>query len=209
MNNPYAAAMLGEGSARRIDALLSSQRAHSEGEGALGRFDTEESAPLLIDWMRELGLKLSCAESLTGGMIASTLVGVPGASEVFLGGVVTYTDAMKAKVLGVDAKLLAEKTAYSPECAMSMAAGALQAFGADVAVSSTGVAGPGPDLGVPAGTGFLGCATPYTMQVWPITVPGERSRQEVREAFTRGALVLVLQTLIHDRDKGHYDQKCH
>ncbi|MCI6583600.1 MAG: CinA family protein [Mobiluncus sp.] len=205
MNNPYAAAMSGEGSARNIDTLLSSERAHSESGGSLGRFETEKSAPLLIDWMRELGLRLACAESLTGGMIASTLVGVPGASDVLNGGVVTYTDAMKTKVLGVDADLLDEKTAYSPECAMSMAAGALQLFDADVAVSSTGVAGPESDLGVPAGTGFLGCATPYTMQVWPITVPGERTRQEIREAFTRGAIALVLRTLIHDRDKGHYE----
>ena len=203
MENPFLDAFTGQGSAGKIDAVLSSSRAHTEkGMGAVGKADEAEMAEMLIDFARDKGLKIACAESLTGGLIAASLVKIPGASDVFLGGVVTYTDAMKTKVLGVDKLLLSQKTAYCPEVALAMASGAGKLFGADLILSSTGVAGPGPDMGHEPGTGFLGCVTPYTMQVWPVTVPG-KERTDVREAFTRGALMLALQTMAHDVDKGH------
>lgn len=143
--------------------------------------------------------KLSCAESLTGGMIASTIVGIPGASEVLLGGVVTYTDAIKTRVLGVDMGLLETHTAYSAECAEAMARGARNLFGAEVAISSTGVAGPGSDLGVSPGRGFLGCITPETSLVWPVRVSSDLKRFRIRQAFTRGALALLQQVLLSGR----------
>ena len=113
----------------------------------------------LIDYLRDKGLKCTFAESLTGGMIASGIVDVPGASDVLAGSIVAYTDDYKINVLGVPSQIIAEKTAVSSECAVSMAEQALKLSAVDVAVSVTGYAGPGdgPD-GTPSGTVYIGFA---------------------------------------------------
>ena len=113
----------------------------------------------LIDFLRDHGLKCSFAESLTGGMIASGIVDVAGASDVFEGSIISYTDDFKINVLGVHSEVIKEKTAVSSECAEAMAAGALRISGASVAISVTGYAGPGdgPD-GTPCGTVYIGFA---------------------------------------------------
>lgn len=170
-----------------------------DGENAWEGVDVTAVAGELLAELGQREWKLACAESLTGGMIASTIVGIPGASEVLLGGVVTYTDAIKTRVLAVDAELLETHTAYSAECARAMAAGARRLFGAEVAISSTGVAGPGSDLGVNPGCGFLGCITHETSLVWPVQVPSDLGRLGIRQAFTRGALALLQQVLLSGR----------
>ena len=113
----------------------------------------------LIDYLRDKGLKCTFGESLTGGMIASGIVDVPGASDVLAGSIVAYTDDYKINVLGVPSQIITEKTAVSSECAVSMAEQALKLSGVDVAVSVTGYAGPGdgPD-GTPSGTVYIGFA---------------------------------------------------
>jgi nicotinamide-nucleotide amidase len=88
------------------------------------------------------GHRLGLAESCSGGLLAARITDVPGASEYMAGGVVAYSNEAKAELLGVDPSLIAEKGAVSPEVAEAMAIGALERFGADVAVSITGVAGP-------------------------------------------------------------------
>ncbi|HTT93345.1 MAG TPA: competence/damage-inducible protein A [Solirubrobacterales bacterium] len=93
--------------------------------------------------LRGKGLKLGLAESCSGGMLAARITNPAGASEYFMGGVVSYSYAAKEELLGVPGSLLEEKGAVSPEVAEAMAKGALERFGADVAVSITGVAGPG------------------------------------------------------------------
>lgn len=117
------------------------------------------NATTLIDLLRNKGLKCSLAESLTGGMIACGIVDVPGASDVFDGSIVSYSDDFKINVLGVPSKIIAQKTAVSAECAESMASRALELSGSDIAVSVTGYAGPGdgPD-GTPCGTVYIGYA---------------------------------------------------
>jgi nicotinamide-nucleotide amidase len=92
--------------------------------------------------LREKGLKLGLAESCSGGMLAARITNPPGASDYFMGSVVSYSYAAKEELLGVPKELLEEKGAVSPEVAEAMAKGALERFGADVAVSITGVAGP-------------------------------------------------------------------
>lgn len=93
--------------------------------------------------LRERGQTLAVAESCTGGMIASRITDVPGASEYFLAGVVAYANAVKTQLLGVPEGLLAQFGAVSEECARAMAEGARAAFGTDYAIATTGIAGPG------------------------------------------------------------------
>ena len=89
------------------------------------------------------GRRLGLAESCSGGLLAARITDLPGASEYFAGGVVSYSNEAKAELLGVDPALIEAKGAVSPEVAEAMAIGALERFGADVAVSITGIAGPG------------------------------------------------------------------
>ena len=99
-------------------------------------------AERVLEMMRERGLTLATAESCTGGLVASTITRVPGSSDVFLGGVVSYANRVKEQVLGVSPKTLAAVGAVSPECAKEMAEGVRRLMGADVAISTTGIAGP-------------------------------------------------------------------
>lgn len=101
------------------------------------------------------GRSLAVAESLTGGALASAVVSVPGASEVFRGGVVTYATQAKADLLGVDRALLAARGAVDPEVALAMAVGVAELFGSDVGVATTGVAGPDLQDGKEPGTVFV------------------------------------------------------
>jgi nicotinamide-nucleotide amidase len=105
--------------------------------------DERPVAELVVARCRELGLALATAESCTGGMVGARLTDVPGASDVYTGGVVAYSNGAKEAQLGVPAELLQRHGAVSPEAAEAMAAGALGAFGADAAVAVTGIAGPG------------------------------------------------------------------
>lgn len=107
--------------------------------------------------LKQKDLKLCFAESLTGGMISSGIVDVPGASAVFNGSVVSYVNEVKTGVLGVSPEVIAENTEVSYECAEQMAFGAAKILSADIAISVTGIAGPGGDLpGKPVGTVFMG-----------------------------------------------------
>lgn len=92
---------------------------------------------------RERGLTVACAESCTGGLVQGALTSVPGSSEALMGGVVTYSDEAKRKILGVDPGVLERHGAVSAECALAMAEGVLRLYGTDIAVSVTGIAGPG------------------------------------------------------------------
>ncbi len=101
---------------------------------------------------KNLPAKIATAESCTGGNVANFLTNVAGASEIFVGGIVAYSAQIKASKLGVPAEVFEKFGVVSEECARKMAAGAREFFGADFAVSTTGVAGPGASGGVPAGT---------------------------------------------------------
>ncbi len=116
---------------------------------------------VVLALLKEKGLTLSCAESCTGGLIAKRLTDLPGASAAFKGGAVTYCNEAKHALLGVSETLLAEKGAVCAEVAEAMAEGARAVFGSDLAVSTTGVAGPDSDeRGNPVGLVYVALATP-------------------------------------------------
>jgi nicotinamide-nucleotide amidase len=102
-----------------------------------------EVAAGLFRVLSERGLKLACAESCTGGLVAETITDIPGSSKVLWGGVVAYSNECKSRLLGVPAETIENFGAVSREVAAAMAAGMLAASGADIALSITGVAGPG------------------------------------------------------------------
>ena len=120
----------------------------------------EPLAAALGHVLRERGIRLAVAESCTGGLIGALLTDTPGASEYFLGGVVSYANEVKQGLLGVSAESLGQHGAVSREVAEQMASGALRAMGAELAVSVTGIAGPdGGSDAKPVGTVWIGVAT--------------------------------------------------
>lgn len=143
---------------------------------------------LLIDALRENGQSVSVAESLTGGSLASTLVDIPGASEVFFGGVVAYTIAAKREVLGVSEDALAHGV-VSQEVAIAMAKGALILFGSDYAISTTGVAGPGLHEGMEPGTIWVGYASKTNSGAELIKLAGDRN--QIRASAVKAALEMI------------------
>jgi len=129
----------------RADALLDRvSEAIRARLGALVYGEGEETLELAVaNLLRERGVRVAVAESCTGGLIATKLTDVPGSSEYFMGGVVAYADAAKQALLGVPAALIAEHGAVSEPVARAMAEGARARFGADLAVATTGISGPG------------------------------------------------------------------
>ena len=138
------------------------------------------------------GKRLATAESLTGGGIGQAVTSVSGASAVFAGGVISYTNEVKHKVLGVPVEILDTCGAVSAPVAKAMAEGARRVIGADVAVAVTGLAGPdGDEFGNPVGTVFIGYADEKTAFAREYHFTGDRA--EVREQTIEAALALVLE----------------
>ncbi|WP_376092187.1 CinA family protein [Roseomonas sp. CCTCC AB2023176] len=131
----------------------------------------------VIDRFRAAGLTIATAESCTGGLIAAALTAIPGSSDVVLGGFVTYSNEAKAAMVGVDPGVIARVGAVSEEVARAMAEGARRATGASVAVSATGIAGPGgATLGKPVGLVFIGAAAAGgRVEVRRRVFPGDRA----------------------------------
>ena len=150
---------------------------------------------------RDRHLTLSAAESCTGGLIAKRLTDVPGASQVFLGGVVSYTNGVKNHVLGVPASLLESYGAVSAPVARAMAMGIRVLTGSDLALSVTGLAGPdGDDRGNPVGTVFTALSTPEGTFVRRLTLGGGRAR--IRTLSAHHALDLLRRYLTHQMTEG-------
>lgn len=131
---------------------------------ALGEYlaceDGERLEEVVVRELRCAGKRLAVAESCTGGLIASRLTDVPGASEVFLCGLVAYANEAKTEFLGVPAELIVERGAVSEEVAKWMAESVLRRTGADLAIATTGIAGPGGgSVSKPVGTCFLALAS--------------------------------------------------
>lgn len=161
----------------------------SGGRGA-AQVPSSAAAAELVERCRRAGLTLATAESLTGGLVAATIVDVPGASDVLRGGVVAYAPAVKHELLGVDADLLARVGTVHEEVARQMADGARRRLGADLAVATTGVAGPGAAEGHPAGTAWVAAAADGWATAVPLQLDG--NRETVRRGCTDAALRLAL-----------------
>ena len=138
------------------------------------------------------GKKLATAESLTGGGIGAAITSVSGASAVFAGGIISYTNEVKHRVLGVPVEILDTCGAVSAPVAKAMAQGAVRVIGADAAVAVTGLAGPdGDEFGNPVGTVFIGYADEKTAFAREYHFEGDR--EEIREQTICAALKLVLE----------------
>ena len=145
--------------------------------------------------LREKGLTLGTAESCTGGLIAKLITDLPGSSQVFMGGVVSYTNQVKAGLLGVSQDLLDQYGAVSSQVAEAMARGAKAALGCDIAVSATGVAGPNTDdRGNPVGLVYLGLAYGEECIVQEFHA-GRGDRDRVRRMAAGTALDMVRRYL--------------
>lgn len=159
----------------------------------------DELATMILNMCERRGYYIAAAESLTGGLLADAFVRIPGASKVFLGSAVTYDIAAKASILGVDAQLLASGGAVQAEVAAQMAVGTAGIYtrpskaGHVIGLSTTGVAGPGPDGDKPAGLVYVGIAIPdgtgaFGVETYELHLSG--SRETIR-------LSTVLNVLRH------------
>ena len=129
------------------------------------------------EMLRHAGATVAVAESCTGGLLAERLTDVPGSSDYMLGGLVTYTNRMKTELLGVPEAMLAEHGAVSAETARAMASGVRRRTGATLALSTTGVAGPGGGTeAAPVGTVYIGIADPSGCEAVRRQFLGDRAR---------------------------------
>ena len=147
-------------------------------------------AERLVRLYAEKRLTCATAESCTGGGVSAAITDVPGASAIYLGGVVVYTESAKRTLLGVPQEILSTHRAVSRECAESMAVAIRDRLGADIAVSVTGLAGPGGDGAHPAGHVRFALATPDGVHSTLCQFPGDRPA--VRTAAVSHALSLLL-----------------
>ena len=145
----------------------------------------------LIDRARAKQVMIATAESCTGGLVAGAITDVPGSSDVFDRGFVTYSNAAKTEMLGVDAGLIAAHGAVSEEVAMAMAEGALGRSDADIAVSVTGVAGPGSSDTKPEGRVCFGLAIAGQPTLAETVEFGAKGRDGVRARSVAHALALL------------------
>jgi len=153
-----------------------------------------ELAEELVKLLKEQKLHISTAESLTGGMLASSIVDVAGASDVFEEGYITYSDAVKHKVLSVSEKDLGKYTAVSSIVAGQMAEGTAKVSGSDITIATTGYAGPGDaEDGTPAGTVYIGIFYKGVTDVRKFCFSG--SRNDVRRQTASEAIKLAQQRL--------------
>ena len=144
-----------------------------------------------IKKLTQAGLSVSCAESCTGGLMGKLFTDVSGASAVFYGGMITYTNHIKINKLGVSAETIETHTEVSFECAAEMAARAREYFETDIGLSATGFAGPGGgNANDPVGTVYVGCATADKVSVYRLSF-GELSRDDIRFATAKFAVDLI------------------
>ena len=140
------------------------------------------------------GKTLATAESCTGGMIGAALTAIPGSSEVYKGGVISYTNQVKEEVLGVSRVVLDHYGAVSAPVAEAMAAGVRKKLAVDVAISVTGLAGPGGDaFGNSVGTVYIGYAN--DAKAFSQMFHFEGNREEVRQQAAEKALKIVLENI--------------
>jgi nicotinamide-nucleotide amidase len=186
------------GADERADELSAAVRA------PLARYlfaeDERPIEEIVLALCRARGLTLAAAESCTGGMVAERITSVPGASDVFAGSVVTYSNSLKHHLLGVSHELLERHGAVSAEVAAAMASGARMHLGADVAVAVTGIAGPdGGTPEKPVGLVYLHGAIPDAERARELNLPGER--EQIRRRSTVAALHLLRTLLTRSRDR--------
>jgi len=155
---------------------------------------TEELSRAVLERLMEKKRTLATAESCTGGLVGKLLTDIPGSSTVYLGGVISYTNGVKRKLLGVPGEILEQYTAVSRQTAEKMAQGARIAVGADCAIGVTGLAGPdGDGSGRPVGLVYISFSDETKTSVEELHLSGTRA--EIREAAARALLQLALENI--------------
>lgn len=166
-------------------------------------FATDQEKSLeesVVDMLKDQGLSLALAESCTGGMVASRITNVSGASQVFGAGCVTYSGRAKRSFLGVKKLTLKKEGAVSAKCAKEMAKGGYRAAGADICLSITGLAGPlGGTKDTPVGTVFMGCC--YNGKTIAREYHFSGDRKKIREQASACALVLLRECIMEGIQK--------
>jgi nicotinamide-nucleotide amidase len=148
------------------------------------------AAAAAVHALVERGETFATVESITGGLIASTVVEIAGVSAVYRGGLVVYATDLKETLAGVSGALLEERGPVDPDVASALATGARERCKADWAVATTGVAGPEPQGGKPVGTVYVAVAGPYGAEVRHLALDGGR------EAVRNGAATAALRLLV-------------
>ena len=170
------------------DLIRSRAGQHVYGEG------DSDLAALVLQAARDQGVRLAVAESCTGGLVGTRLTEIPGSSDVFLGGVIAYDNALKRDLLGVPDSMVTEHGAVSEPVARAMAEGAAKRFAVRAAVAVTGVAGPGGGSeDKPVGTVWIACALDGVVRSRRSVFPG--SRHEVRARAAQASLLLLYRAL--------------
>jgi len=153
--------------------------------------------PLAQDVVKRLKRKkmtLATAESITGGGLGAAITSVPGASDVFLGGLITYSDQSKTMFLDIAKRILTKHTAVSEEVAIAMAQSARKQFGTDYAIATTGVAGPGKAYGQKVGTVWVAIDSKKGPVTLCLALSG--TREDIRHATIQSALAAFTRILI-------------
>ena len=161
----------------------------------------DDSALENVRRLHQIGATLATAESVTGGLVGAAITAVPGASQVYRGGVVAYATDLKTQLLGVDSGLLARVGAVDAEVVGSMAEGVRVRLGADYGLATTGVAGPDSQDGKPPGTLWIGVATPT--RTWDISSSTDQvgDRAMMRRLAVLWALVNLGSVLRREREE--------
>jgi len=180
---------------RRLSAVATQLRARA-GADAYGE-DGTDLAAVVLDQLRARGARLVVAESCTGGLLGGRITAVPGASDVFIGGIVAYDNVVKSGTLDVSPELLERHGAVSEQVVSAMAQGVQRQFAVEAALAITGIAGPsGGTAEKPVGTVWMAARLGKEARALKRVVPGDRG--EIRARAAQGALDL-LRRLIADQ----------
>lgn len=148
---------------------------------------TRSHSKTIVRLLGESNETLSVAESITGGGVGHAITATPGSSQIFLGGLIAYSNQIKENVLGVDPALIAEHTVVSEEVANAMADAAREKFGTTWAIATTGIAGPGDYQGIPEGTVWIAVRGPVNESL-------QLQLDSGRDAIRTGAISSALGT---------------
>ena len=182
-----------EDQARKLIAPVEEEVRSRLGNAVFGTDDDDLEA-VVGELLHQRGLTVACAESLTGGGLAARIVHVPDSSRYFAGGVVAYSEEAKREVLRVSDETLKGPGMVSEECAREMARGVREVFGADVGISTTGVAGPASMEGHPPGEVWVAVATPDADEARHLRASGDRD--QVRRWAEQVSLDLLRRLLL-------------
>lgn len=148
----------------------------------------------VVDLLNKLNYTLSSCESVTGGLFSKSITDIPGAAQVFKGGIVSYTNEVKINVVHIKKDIIKKYGAVSPECALAMAQNIREIFKTDVAVSFTGNAGPDSSENKPVGLVYLALVTKNDSLVEELTLNG--SRETIRNEMIKQVETILIKNLI-------------